>query len=173
MQIDSNNVIVHGFYINHHLWLHKWLLKKVGSTFDAADLAQDTFAKLLSKNDMHAIIEPRAYITNVAHGLMANFFRRKDIEQAYLNALAALGDSFGGSANANHACSAETQLLLLEKIIALDCLLNGLSHKARAAFLLHRVDGMPYAEIAQELGVTMSSVKKYIAKALLHCATVD
>ncbi len=63
--------------------------------------------------------------------------------------------------------------LLLEKIIALDCLLNGLSHNARAAFLLHRVDGMPYAEIAQELGVTVSSVKKYIAKALLHCATVD
>lgn len=98
------------------------MLKKVGFTFDAADLAQDTFAKLLCKNDMHAIIEPRAYITNVAHGLMANFFRRKDIEQAYLNALAALGDSSGVIANANYASSAETQHLLLEKIIALDYL---------------------------------------------------
>jgi len=170
MQIDSslNNVIVHSFYINHHVWLRNWLAKKVGSTFDAADLAQDTFTKLLSKNELTSIIEPRAYITNVAHGLMANFFRRRDIESAYLDALAHLG----GSDDANHANSAETQLILLERIIALDTMLNGLSHNARAAFLLHRVDGMPYAEIAQELGVTVSSIKKYIAKALLHCATI-
>jgi len=168
MQIDPslNNVIVHSFYINHHVWLRNWLAKKVGSTFDAADLAQDTFAKLLSKNELSSIIEPRAYITNVAHGLMANFFRRRDIEHAYLNALAALGSED------NHANSAETQLILLERIIALDSMLSGLSHNARAAFLLHRVDGMPYAEIAQELGVTVSSIKKYIAKALLHCATI-
>ena len=170
MHIDSsfNNSIVQNFYINHNDWLHKWLVKKIGSTFDAADLAQDTFTKLLSKKELNSVIEPRAYITNIAHGLMANFFRRRDIENAYIDALARLG----GSHDTHHGNSAETQLILLERIIALDCMLSGLSHNARAAFILHRVDGMPYAEIAQELGVTVSSIKKYIAKALLHCATI-
>ncbi|WP_047536623.1 sigma-70 family RNA polymerase sigma factor [Methylotenera versatilis] len=161
------SALVGEFYVEHNSWLHKWLSKKVGSTFDAADLTQDTFMRLLSKVETEQIVEPRAYLTKIAHGLMANFLRRRDIETAYLNALAALG----GSQDAYSGQSLENQQILLERIIALDCMLSGLSHNARAAFLLHRVDGMSYAEIALELGVTVSSIKKYIAKALLHCAS--
>lgn len=165
----SLNGLVHDFYVEHNLWLHKWLSRKIGSSFDAADLTQDTFARLLAKNDVVAVIEPRAYLTKIAHGLMVNFIRRRDIEAAYLTALAA----FGGSQATHGGSTPESYLISLEKLIALDQMLNGLPAKARAAFLLHRVDGMPYAEIALELGVTVSSVKKYIAKALLHCVAAD
>lgn len=157
------------FYIQHNSWLYQWICKKVGSSFDAADLTQDTFTRLLSKNDAEQILEPRAYLTRIAHGLMVNFLRRRDLENAYLAALAALGGSQAGHEN----LTPETYLLTLEKIVALDRLLNGLPARARAAFLLHRIEGMAYAEIAQELGVTVSSVKKYIARALLHCAVAE
>ena len=31
----------------HHGWLHNWLRAKLGNSFDAADLAQDTFIRVL------------------------------------------------------------------------------------------------------------------------------
>ena len=34
-------------YSTHHGWLHNWLRAKLGNSFDAADLAQDTFIRVL------------------------------------------------------------------------------------------------------------------------------
>jgi RNA polymerase sigma-70 factor (ECF subfamily) len=39
----------------------------------------------------------------------------------------------------------------------------------RHVFLLHRVDGMAQAEIAQALKIPKRTVERYIAKALAHC----
>ncbi|HDU1659061.1 TPA: RNA polymerase subunit sigma, partial [Klebsiella pneumoniae] len=41
--------------------------------------------------------------------------------------------------------------------------------KTREAFLLSQLDGLTYSEIALKLGVSVSSVKKYVAKAIEHC----
>ena len=44
-----------------------------------------------------------------------------------------------------------------------------LPERCSQAFLLHRTSGLSYSEIAQELGVSVSSVEKYILQALKHC----
>ena len=38
-----------------------------------------------------------------------------------------------------------------------------------ALSLIHILDGLTYSEIAHKLGVSISSVKKYVAKAVEHC----
>lgn len=48
-------------------------------------------------------------------------------------------------------------------------MLDGLNGKTREAFLLSQLDGLTYSEIAHKLGVSISSVKKYVAKAVEHC----
>ncbi|MNT22513.1 putative RNA polymerase sigma factor FecI [compost metagenome] len=48
-------------------------------------------------------------------------------------------------------------------------MLDGLGPKIKQAFLLSQLEGLGYAEIAQRLGVSVSSVKKYMAKAAEHC----
>ena len=35
--------LVQTLYEGHHGWLRNWLRKRLGNSFDAADLAQDTF----------------------------------------------------------------------------------------------------------------------------------
>ncbi|EPW6054432.1 RNA polymerase sigma factor FecI, partial [Shigella sonnei] len=50
-----------------------------------------------------------------------------------------------------------------------DSMLDGLNGKTREAFLLSQLDGLTYSEIAHKLGVSISSVKKYVAKAVEHC----
>ncbi|OCC23367.1 RNA polymerase subunit sigma-24 [Croceicoccus estronivorus] len=48
--------------------------------------------------------------------------------------------------------------------------LDKLSPRTREIFLMHRIDGMKYREIAEEAGITVSAVEKHIAKAVLFLA---
>lgn len=157
--------LVKQFYDEHKPWLQSWLAKKTGSSFDAADLTHDTFIKLLMKGDGLHIIEPRAYLTRIAHGLMVNFLQRRDIERAYLEAMVSLG--YGQELRSP---SPEEYLMTLEKLITIDRLLSGLPIKVRQAFLMHKLQGLSYSEIAADMQMSVISIKKYIARAVLHCA---
>jgi RNA polymerase sigma factor (sigma-70 family) len=52
----------------------------------------------------------------------------------------------------------------LQKVLAA---LESLGPRTREIFLLHRLDGLKYREIASQLGITVSAVEKHIAKASL------
>ncbi|HBK01057.1 MAG TPA: RNA polymerase subunit sigma [Delftia acidovorans] len=81
---------VESLYLAHHGWLQGWLRKKVGNAFDAADLAQSTFLKVLGAKGLDQLQEPRAYLTTLAQRVLYNFWRRRELEQAWLDALATL-----------------------------------------------------------------------------------
>lgn len=148
-------------YADHHGWLQGWLRRKLGCSHQAADLAQDTFLRVLSRIDRPALREPRAYLTTIAHGLLVNHWRRLEVERAWLDTLALQPAAL--------APSAEARALLLEALCELDALLDRLNPKARSAFLLAQLDGLGYGEIATRLGVSERMVKKYMAQAMLHC----
>lgn len=148
-------------YGEHHSWLLSWLRYKLGSAHLAADLAHDTFVRVLATRSRAGILQPRAYLRTIAHGLAVNHWRRQDIERAYLDLLAAMPPAL--------APSPEERLLVLEALHQADAMLARLSGKARRAFLMHQVDGSTYAEIAAELGVSDRMVRKYMAQAMLEC----
>lgn len=149
-------------YADHHGWLSGWLRKRLGCAENAADLAQDTFVRLLARShEIPAIREPRAYLSTVAHGLLVNFWRRQDIERAYLEALAQQPEAV--------APSPEARELILETLLAIDAMLQRLPGKVRQAFLLAQLEGLTYAAIGERLGVSERMVKKYMAQAMLHC----
>ena len=154
---------VKSIYAAHHGWLECWLRKRLGNASDAADIAQDTFVRVLARE--MAIREPRAMLTTIAQGMVANFYRRRDIELAYEQALAAWPEQ--------HAMSPETRAIMLETLVEIDALLNSLPPLVREAFLLSQLDGMGQADIAERLGVSLATVKRHIAKAMLHCCFAD
>ncbi|WP_028240490.1 sigma-70 family RNA polymerase sigma factor [Stutzerimonas azotifigens] len=154
------------FYADHHRWLHGWLRRQLGCRDNAADLAQDTFVRLLAREqDLRAIREPRAYLHAIARGLLLNHWRRRRIEQAYLEALAARPEPC--------APSPERRALIIEALLEIDRLLSGLPEKARRAFLLSQLEGLTYAAIGAELGVSERMVKKYMAQAMFACLNVE
>lgn len=149
-------------YGDHHAWLQGWLRRKLGNACDAADLAQDTFMRVLGRpREMGELREPRAWLTTIAHGLAVDHVRRKTLERACLDAIANLPEP--------QAPSPEARLMLVEALVRIDAMLDGLSPKARSAFLMSRLEGLGYGEIAERLGVSLSSVEKYMASAIRHC----
>ncbi|WP_437128103.1 sigma-70 family RNA polymerase sigma factor [Pseudomonas oryzihabitans] len=149
-------------YLDHHGWLRERLQRRLGCLGQAADLAQDTFVRLLAREgELERLREPRAFLATIAQGLLANHWRRQALERAYLEALAARPEDVQPSP--------EAQALILETLTELDALLDRLPARVRQAFLLAQLDGLTYAVIAQRMGVSERMVKKYMAQAMLHC----
>ncbi|MBV2164580.1 MAG: sigma-70 family RNA polymerase sigma factor [Comamonas sp.] len=158
---SSRHPEISTLYIDHHHWLQGWLRRKVGNAFDAADLAQDTFVRILGARDLPSIETPRAYLTTVAKGVLVNWCRRQALERAYLEALAQLPEP--------EAPSPEQRAVVLETLHEIDAMLDALPPLVRRAFLLSQLDGMKYEDIARQLGVSLTSVKRYMAQAFRQC----
>lgn len=149
-------------YSDNHSWLVAWLRSKVGCLELAADLAQDTFVRMLGKEGMPVIDEPRAYLRTVAKGLMIDYWRRRDIERAYSDALAALPEPL--------VPSAEEQAIVLEGLCRIDARLATLPAKVREVFVLARLEGKSYPEIADTLGISLITVKRHMQRVYMQLA---
>nr|WP_312989302.1 sigma-70 family RNA polymerase sigma factor [Comamonas koreensis] len=152
-------------YADHHGWLRAWLRRRLGDTHQASDLAQDTFVRLMLGGQAAALREPRAYLTTLAQRVLYEFWRRRELEQAWLDALAAQPQTL--------ALSAEDYALVREAVETLDRALQGLPAKVRQAFLLRQLDGLKHSEIAQTMGVSVASVERYVKQAFVHLYTLD
>lgn len=149
------------FYSDHHSWLRGWLRKKLGNAFDAADLAHDTYVRILSAGGPPDPESSRRHLAQVANGLLVDLYRRRRIEAAYLQALSLLP--------VPEVPSEEERALALEALLEIDAILHRLPEKVRCALLLCKLDGLSYRDIAAQLNVSVSSVEKYIARGLQAC----
>jgi RNA polymerase sigma-19 factor, ECF subfamily len=152
---------VGSLYVNHYGWLQGWLRRRLGDSFLAADLAQDTFVSVLTSGSHAEIREPRAFLATIARRVMSHYHRRQILEDSYLRALAEVPEEF--------APSPEAQLIVLEALTLIDQALDGLPLKVKEAFLLAHLAEMTYAEIAERLAVSVHSVKKYLTRASCQC----
>jgi len=153
-------------YTDHHSWLYSLLYRRLGNSFDAADLAQDTFIRLLLKpvsfdNEGKA----RAYLSTVSKRLCVDLWRRQELERVWQECQAGQTDAF--------VISAEQQNILLETLQRIDQMLRALPEKVATAFLLSQLKGMTYRQIAEVVGVSERMVKKYMAQAVFHCAMLE
>jgi len=163
LTIDEN---LSRFYQDHHPWLLSWLEKRLSCRLNAEDHAHNTFIKIIeSRENAHNIREPRAYLTTIAKGLLINQWRRTVIEQAYLSKMAANPDEW--------VPSPEENAIIISTLQEIDNLLSELPSKVRQAFLMAQLEGLTYIEIGERIGVSDRMVKKYMARAMLHCLTLD
>jgi RNA polymerase sigma-70 factor (ECF subfamily) len=152
---------IHTLYSNHHSWLKGWLRRRVDCCEQAADLSHDTFVRVLRAGIAAQIEEPRSYLAKVAGGLVVDFFRRRAIEQAYLGVLAGLPQA--------EVPSLETQAIVVESLVRIEAMLEGLKPKVREAFLLAQLEGLTYPQIAERLDISLRTVSNYMTLAFDHC----
>ncbi|MFP1773260.1 sigma-70 family RNA polymerase sigma factor [Lonsdalea quercina] len=153
-------------YQQHHGWLQSLLRKRLGNLCDAADLAQEVFLQLLMKpREFNSHHGTRAYLSVMAQGMCVDLWRRKALEQAWLESLQ------------HHATdaslSAEQHSIVLETLFQVDSMLRHLPEKTRSAFVMSQIQGKTYAQIASVLHVSERMVKKYMAQAMLHCILLE
>jgi RNA polymerase sigma factor (sigma-70 family) len=156
--IPSNEI--ESLYSSHHGWLQGWLRRKVGCDDQAADLAQDTFLRLFGRRALD-LDQPRALLTHIAKGLIVDHWRRQDVERAYLEALANMPEQL--------APSPETRYLILESLYRIEAMLRDMPAKTREIFLRAQLDGLTYAQIAEETGIALITVKRHMKIGFVAC----
>jgi len=165
MSISATQARVDSFYTlyqSHHRWLRSWLQhKKLGSASDAEDLVQDTFMRALLGGRAPEIREPKLFLCTLARRVMVDFYRRNRLEQRRRESLEYLPEQ--------QMPSPELQHVILETLQQIDVMLDGLGDKVQCPFLPSQLEGLTYSQVAMHLRISVSSVKKYMAKATEHC----
>lgn len=161
MTDQSTPFTLETLYSDHHKWLQGWLRRKLGDTFLAADMAQDTFVSVISADLADKIREPRPFLATVARRLMAHYHRRLKLETSYLDMLATLPEEM--------VPSPETRLQALQTLQQIDHALDGLPAKVKEVFLLVHLEGLRYKEVAKRINMSESSVKQYLTRANCQC----
>ena len=152
---------MHTLYVDHHGWLVGWLRRRLNDACDAADLAHNVYVRLLVSGRLPQPPQSRAYLMQVAKGLVVDLHRRRLLEQAYLDALAVLPMA--------QVPSLEDQAIVVETLMRVDAALQSLPARVREAFLLSQLDGWTYSAIALHLGLSVGAIRKYMLRAAQAC----
>jgi RNA polymerase sigma factor (sigma-70 family) len=148
-------------YQGHYGWLHAMLRRKLGCSHQAADIAQDTFLRLLGQRRKLDLGQPRALLTHISRGIMVDHWRRQEVERAYLETIAHLPEP--------EAPSPESRMLILEALYRIEAMLRSMPARTRDIFLLSQLDGLGYAEIASRMDVSLATVKRHMRAGFIAC----
>ena len=150
-----------GLFRAHYHWLCTRLRQSLNDAAGVEDIACETFVQLLEAPGLTAIREPRALLTTIAQRLLYQRWRRGDLERRYVQQMQ--------QAEPAHADSPEQLAQVSQILTRVDRSLQRLPGKVRAAFLLSRIDGLTYPQIAAALDISLRSVSDYMTRSQALC----
>ena len=143
--------------------LINYFSKMLGSRDDAADLVQETYARVLSAERKDGPLEePRAFLYQTAKNLLVDQHRRSQVR--------GLVDDEGldelpvsASAQPEEVYAATQRMERIVRVI------DNLPRRCREAFLLHKFEGMSHAEVAAHMGISRNMVERHVMLAMMAC----
>lgn len=151
-------------YQDNHEGFLRFLIQKTKNTADAHEVLQEAFQKLMDRDGLDDMENPRAYLYRTAINIVIDRKRKDQHHTQYIREVSAgiITDFASGS----HTIPADRHLSAKQELDAIYSLLDELPEKCRRSFVMHRVHNMKYSEIAEELKISVSMVEKYIIQAL-------
>jgi RNA polymerase sigma-70 factor (ECF subfamily) len=138
--------------------LRRYLKRLLGNAGDAQDIAHDAYAKVYPKVEDHTAENPEAVLYTTARRLAINRLKRRSISP--IATTPAPDDSVSHAPGVVQEVMARQELRLLEDAIA------GLPAGCRSVLLLRKIELLSHQEIADRLGIAVSTVEKQHARAL-------
>jgi RNA polymerase sigma-70 factor (ECF subfamily) len=151
--------IFSSFFKSHAKALRNYLYYKFGNEDQAEDVTQEAFIKLWQNCADVPLEKAKSYVYTIANNASLNVIAHQKVVLNYAK-------NSGKSESTN-----ESPEFILEENQFKTKLLNALeklNETQRVAFLMHRIDGKKYAEIATELNISIKAVEKRIHLALVE-----
>jgi len=138
--------------------------KMLGASSDAEDIAQQVFIRIWKSAPRY---QPKAKFTTflftITRNLVFNESRRRSRKKEF--SMEEREEEFNIQSEDSGTAAPDDQLLHGELQIAVDKAINALPEKQRLAVILRRYENMPYDEISQVLGLSISAVKSQLFRA--------
>ena len=162
---EQTKSFVARLFKRHHSGLMRYLTARVRSAHDARDIAQETYLRLLQLDQVDFIRDPQSYLFRIASNLSYEFELKQLPGRMTIHSLPDVvwaGLEAGGAPLEDKA-EQQAQLSALSRV------LDRLEPRYAAVLILHRRDGLTYPEIAEQIGISTHTVKKYLGIALRAC----
>ncbi len=129
---------------------------KVGDSGMAEDLAQDAFVKLWENRGSIKKSTVKSYLYTIANNTTINQLKRNQLKYKFQGQLE-VSSEFENP---------EFQLIKKEYEIKLNDALAKIPEGSREVFLMNRIEGLKYKEIAERLGLSVKAIEKRMSKAI-------
>ena len=150
----------------HRVRLIRFLQLRLGSEADAQDAAQDAIFRLFQRRDTLRDQELRGLLYVTARNIAID--RLRDRRRSPLR----FGDEteVRAALMVDEAACPERTLSAREELASIRVFLDELPAKCAQAFTAYKFEELEYRQIAERMGLTESMVRKYVLRALAHCA---
>lgn len=138
--------------------LRRYLARLLGDQVEAQDVAHDAYLRVYPKVQDHSAENPEAVLYTTARRLAINRLKRRSITP--IATTPAPEDSASPAPGVVQEVMARQELRQLEDAIA------GLPAGCRSVLLLRKIELLSHQEIADRLGIAVSTVEKQHARAL-------
>lgn len=146
--------------------LLNFLHRQVGDRDAAADLAQESYARVLAaQRTGPPVLDGRALLYRTARNLVIDQHRRSELRRH--DSLDAVADA--DEPPAPHHLQPEEALVRQQTVHGYVQVIENLPPRCREAFVLHVIDGLPQGEIAARMGISVSMVEKHVVRGTLAC----
>jgi RNA polymerase sigma-70 factor (ECF subfamily) len=148
--------------------LVNYLTSRLMSRQEALEVAQEAYVRLLSMAESGKILDLESYLFRIAKNIAIDRLRRDGLklrvfESAGVVLLLDDESSRQGVTGPESEASGRQTLKLLRAAI------NELPPKCRMAFILYKLQGESYKEVAFRMHLTESMVRKYVLRGLEYC----
>ena len=139
--------------------LRRYLARMLGNTSEAQDVAHDAYLRVYPKVQDRSARNPEAVLYTTARNLAINRLKRRSIAP-FSPHEASLDTAASTAPGVAQQVMARQELRQLEKAIA------ELPEGCRSVLLLRKIEFLSHQEIAEKLGIAISTVEKQHARAL-------
>lgn len=134
--------------------LRRYFLRRLRNSEDALDYVQEAFARLVHAFSQKPPERPASYLRSIAINMLIDRSRQTRVLHCDLSIEIAV------------PAEQEDALLANEVMTIYRAALDSLPDRTRAVFLLYRIEGLKYREIAETLDISIPAVQKHMARAL-------
>jgi RNA polymerase sigma-70 factor (ECF subfamily) len=144
--------------------LLKYFRRKCGNPAEAEDLTQEVLVRSLAHARWGSLEEAKAYIFRSAVNCWHDRLRRRVRQGTPLDI------DTHPAGFPNEEITPERVLSVEQELHLVVAALMELGERTRDVFMLVRLENLKQAQIAELLGISVSSVEKHLAKAIAHLA---
>jgi RNA polymerase sigma factor (sigma-70 family) len=144
--------------------LERYFIRRVRDRGEAEDLVQDVFVRLTRRGGLGDVENLSGYIFETAASVLQDRARRRQVRAADAH------DAFDVEHHAGEDFAPDRVLDGKERLRLVSAALLELPERTRHIFVLRRVDGMRYNEIASRFGISVSAVEKHMQRAVAFLA---
>jgi RNA polymerase sigma-70 factor (ECF subfamily) len=151
-------------YLLHSPELTRYVRRRAGDRNAVADVVHDAFVRM-AEQPATKIQDVRSYLYRIARNLLLDQKKQDVRRQTFAVPHEALFDIVDDAPSPEDAVDARLKLERLQRLV------TELPFKTQQIFVLNRVDGLSYVEVARHLDISESSVQKHLALAVQHIAS--